>query len=106
MVKPIKTEYTASDSLVAQGRNVAKYERKGYYCHQGGNGTYRMVKPSKTILFFEVDGEMKSESIKDLIREAYNINRVGEKQLDRFFCDLQSGSIKLDYSEQNGLSII
>jgi len=106
MVNALNIIYEPSDSVVAQGKNVGRQKQKGFYEKQGGNGTYRMVKPSKATLIFEVDGEKHSCSVKDLIREAYSISKVGEKQATKFLGDVQSGKIKLDYSEEEGLTLM
>ena len=106
MVKALDIIYEPSDSLVAQGKNVGKQRKKGFYEKHGGNGTYRMVKPSKVTLYFEVNGKQHYSSVKELIREAYSISRVGETHANRFFNDLKSGKIKLKYSDNTGLSLI
>lgn len=106
MVKALNIIYECSDTLVAQGKNVSKQKRNGFYEVHGGNGSYRMAKPSKAILEFEVDGKRHSSSVKDLIREAYSISRVGEKQATRFLSDVQSGKIELDYSDETGLRLV
>ena len=106
MVKALNIIYEPSDSLVAQGKNVSLQRSKGYYAKQGGNGTYRMVKPSKVILEFEVDGKRLSCSVKDLIYEAYSISRIGKSRADRFLNDVQSGRIKLNYSDEQGLTLM
>lgn len=105
MVKALDIIYEPSDSLVAQGKNVGKQRKKGFYEKHGGNGTYRMVKPSKVLLAFEADGKCHTASVKELIREAYSISRVGENQANRFFNDVKSGKLTLNYSDNNGLSL-
>ena len=105
MVKALDIVYEPSSSLVAQGKDVAKQRKNGYYEKQGGNGTYRMVKPSTAILQFQVDGKDHSCSIKKLIRDAYSIFRVGKKQANRFLTDVKAGKIQLDYSDENGLTL-
>lgn len=106
MVTALNIIYEPSDSIIAQGKDVSRQEKRGYYSHQGGCGTYRMNKPSTVILKFKVNGKTHSCFVKDLIREVYGISRVGKKQADRFFNDVMSGIITLDYSEENGLSVI
>lgn len=106
MVNALNLIYEPSDSVVAQGKNVKSRENKGYYKMRGGNGSYRMSKPSTAILEFEVNGKRHSSSVKELIRDAYSISRVGEKQANQFFDDVKSGKIQLDYSESNGLRLV
>lgn len=105
MVNALNICYEPSETLVAQGKNVAKYEKKGFYAAKGGNGTYRMVKPSKVTLFFEANEKSHSCSVKQLIRDAYNISNVSHGHASRFLNDLQAGNIKLNYSEEKGLSL-
>lgn len=106
MVKALKIIYEPSDSIVAQGKNVSKQERRGYRKVQGGNGTFRIAKPSKVTLIYEVDGKRMSSSVRSLICDAYSISRISEKQADRFLADIQSGAINLDYSDISGLIIV
>ena len=106
MVNALNILYEPSETLVAQGKNVAKYEKKGFYAAKGGNGTYRMVKPSKVTLFFEANEKSHSCSVKQLIRDVYNISNVGHSHACRFLDDLKAGTIKLNYSEEKGLSLV
>lgn len=106
MVTALNIIYEPSDSVIAQGKDVSRQEKRGYYSYQGGCGTYRMNKPSTVILEFEADGVMHSCSVKSLIREVYGISRIGKKQANRFLNDVMSGIITLDYSEENGLSLV
>ena len=108
MVTALGIMYQPSDTTVAQGNNISTLEKMGYYKKQGGNGTYRMVKPSCVTLEYEVngDGVIHSSSVKELIRDAYSISRVTEKQSRQFLRDVIDGKIVLDYSEENGLTLI
>lgn len=106
MVSILNLIYEPSASVVAQGKKVAAYRKKGFYPKQGGYGSYVMVKPSKVTLFFEANEKKHSSSIKQLIREAYNISNVNENYAYRFLDDLKAGNIKLDYSEETGLSLV
>lgn len=106
MVTALNIKYQPSESVVAQGKDVRKREKEGFYKKQGGNGSYRMVKPSNVTLNFEVDGVRHSSSIKDLIRDAYSISRVTEKRSMKFLRDVTDGNIKLNYSDETGLTIM
>lgn len=106
MVKALDIIYTPSESVVAQGKDVAKREREGFYKKQGGNGSYRMVKSSKAFLKFEVDGQINTCSVKQLIRDAYSISRVSERNAFQFFNDVASGNIQLEYSDEEGLKLV
>lgn len=106
MVKALNIIYKPSESVVAQGKNVAKREKEVFYKKQGGNGSYRMVKPSKAILEFEVDGQRHTCSVKQLIRDAYSISRVCELNAITFFNDVVSGNIQLEYSDEKGLTLM
>lgn len=106
MVSILDLIYERSASVVAQGKDVAAYRKKGFYPKQGGFGSYVMVKSSKATLFFEANGKKHSSSVNQLIREAYNISKVTENYAYRFFDDLKAGNVKLDYSEDTGLSLV
>jgi len=108
MVTAVGIIYQPSDTTVAQGKNISTLEKMGYYKKQGGSGTYRMVKPSTVTLKYEVDGDgtIHSSSVKELIRDAYSISRVTEKQSRQFLRDVIDGKIVLDYSEENGLTLM
>lgn len=106
MVNALNIIYTPSESVISQGENVRKQKKKGYYEKYGGNGTYRMVKPSNAILEFEVEGNTHSCSVKELIRNAYSISRVSEKHALRFLHDVQEGNINLSYVEGRGLKLM
>lgn len=97
--------YEPSESVVAQGKDVSKYERKGFFKVRGGNGSYRMAKSSKVILYFEIDGVRHSCSVKQLIYDAYGISRVGQKEAYDFLTDLKAGNIKLDFSEDGTVTL-
>lgn len=105
MVNPISIEYEPSNSIIAQGREVERAKREGYYCAKGGNGSYRMNRPSLAIMTFEVEGEVKSQSVKQLIRDVYGIQKVSRLHADRFFDDVKKGAIMLRYNENFGLSL-
>lgn len=105
MVKVLDITYEPSQSVLAQGKEVNTMEKRGYNKIRGGNGTYIMGLPPKITLYFEVDGKRMSASVKSLIREIYSPKRLTEKQANRFFQEVKSGKIKLQYSEQSGLTI-
>ena len=105
MVKALRILYEPSQSVLAQGKQVDKMEKRGYNRVRGGNGTFIMGLPAKVTLIFEVDGKTMSSSVRSLICDTYSISRLSEKHADRFFKDVTSGKIKLQYSEQSGLTI-
>jgi hypothetical protein len=105
MVKVLNIKYTPSHSVIAQGKNVNLCAKNGYYRGTGGNGSYRMNKPSKAILKFEVNGEEHSCSVKQLIRDTYSIYRVGKNNATKFLEDVQAGNIQLEYSDEKGLYV-
>ena len=109
MVNAVGIIYQPSETAVAQGKNnISRLEEMGYYKKQGGNGTYRMVKPSSVTLEYEVDGDgvIHSSSVKELIRDIYSVSRVTEKKSRQFLRDVIDGNIVLDYSEEKGLTLM
>lgn len=117
MVTIVDTFYEPSSSVVAQGKpsKIREYEKRGYYVASGGFGSYRMVMPSKTIVYFTVEGEMDEEhpdrqpvhnqSVKQLIRDCYDVSRVTKQKFEEFVSDCNSGIINLQYSEASGLYV-
>lgn len=106
MVTALNIRYQHSVSVIAQGKDIAKREKEGFYKKQGGNGTYIMVKPSTVSLEIDVNGQKHSCFVKQLIRDAYSISRVTEKQANRFLNDVNSGNILLEYSDERGLQLM
>ena len=100
MITNVRGIYEPSHSIVAQGSQVKRYEKEGYYKKYGGNGTYRMVKPSKTIIRFNVNGEIREQSVKQLIRDTFGIVNVSKDHLDRLINEYE-----LDYSDNVGLFV-
>lgn len=99
--------YVPSQSIVVQGnkRVIDSYKKKGYYIAKGGNGSYRMYKPSVTDLVFEVDNDGKEhvQCVKKLIYDYYKVERVTRKKIAEFLDDCESKKIKLKYSKKKGL---
>ncbi len=105
MVQVLNLSYESSDSVIAQGKDVSRLITQGYYKKQGGNGTYVMVKPSKVILEFEVDGERKTQSIKDMIRGYYSLFNISESRAKKFYEEIKAGKVTLEYSDSYGLYV-
>lgn len=95
-IKFMSYYYEPSESAVAQGKSqIKRYEKLGYYKKQGGNGSYRMVKPSVAEITYELDGIISTQSVKDMIREHYGVKNVTQAKLETFYDDCVSGKITL-----------
>lgn len=117
MVTIVDYYYEPSSSFVAQGdkRKIRKYEEQGFYVKSGGFGSYRMVKPSSAQVYFTVDEEYEeqgqdqlpvhNQSVKQLIRDCYNVQRVTKQKLENFVSDCNNGIFNLQYSKDSGLYV-
>lgn len=95
-VKIVSYYYQSSDSVVAQGKKqIQRYEKEGYYKKYGGNGSFRMVRPSVAEITVEVDGNNITRSVKGLIRDHYKVQNVTRAKFEEFLNDCESGDIKL-----------
>lgn len=101
----LNSNYERSDTLIAQGRDVARYERMGYVKGNGGYGTYRMNKPAVAEVSFEANGTYHTQSVRGLILDYYGMQRVTKNKLNQFVKDCNSGIIDLHYSDNVGLYI-
>ena len=107
MVKIINYLYEPSSSIIAQGNDdvIRSYKYQGYYIKKGGYGTYRMNKPSTAKVKFIADNVLHIQSVKQLIRDYYGVQRVTRNKLEQFVYDCNSGEIDLKYSDEFGLYI-
>lgn len=100
-IKFISYYYEPSESTIAQGNaQIKRYEKLGYYKKQGGNGSYRMVKPSVAEITFKLDEVISTQSVKEMIRDYYGISNVTKPKLETFFNDCVTG--KIQFSTKNG----
>lgn len=109
MVKIVDYYYEQSSSIIAQGnyRKIQRYRDQGFYEVAGGFGTYRMVRPSVAKVYFTIDEnkEVLNQSVKQLIRDCFNVERVTKKRLETFVSACKLGIIDLKYSSDSGLYI-
>lgn len=100
-IKFMSYYYEPSESTVAQGESqIKRYEKLGYYKHQGGNGSYRMVKPSVAEITYLLDGIISTQSVKDMIRKHYGVKNVTLAKLETFYDECVSG--KIVFKTNNG----
>ena len=104
-VKILNSYYEQSDSVIAQGREIERYEKMGYERGNGGYGTYRMNKPAAAIVTYETEYARIKENISNMIKNYYGMQRLSRKRFDEFVHSCKCGEIDLQYSDDIGLYI-
>lgn len=101
--KILSYHYEQADSVIARGREVGYYQRKGYIVGYGGNGSYRMNLPASATVTVDVGGQIFTESVWSLIKDLYGLQRISKKRLIQFVDECDRGIIDLRYDYNVGL---
>ena len=105
MVEITEFFFEESKKKVVQGdpKKVKSYLNDGYRVETGTNGTFLMYRPSKAVVSYRVDGKKGQQSVKDLIKKHFKVEKVTRNKLEEFVNKCAKREIELKYSEKDGL---
>ena len=80
-------------------RDIQKYLNQGYKIVYENNGYYVLSIPSSANVRYEVEDVERTECVKPLIRDYYNVERVTENRFNKFMQDYENNKFNFMYSE-------
>lgn len=101
--------FEEGDSFPKQGteQSVKHYKKDGYIVKElgNGNGNWNIIKPSKFIATFDVDGEQKKINIKQPILNYYGRQRFTESLSEKFIKDQSNGKLNFSVDALDNIEI-
>lgn len=85
---------------------VRSYEEQGLFPIQLPDGKFLISIPARMDVEFFIEGQRHVESVKELIKQCYNMKKVTKQSLAKFYNDCNNGIINLEYSDKDGLYIV